>query len=192
MRAHSRAFCERLLVLFLGAWLGGSIVVWGVVVYNFAGIDHMLSRNPALSERAGFDPADEEGRKTSVIWVHSSELNRVFFESWCTAQLVLGAASLLVAFAVGRGAVIAPLAVAAALVVYQTWFLVPDIVELGRALDFAPRDPPPPELAEFGKRHGLYLGVDMTRVVAVAVAAVAAIWGGRTGGGRRRVASSGS
>ena len=68
------------LYLVFGAWLGGSILVGLAAGYNFAGFEDLFERNPRLAERAGFEPDDPEAKKVSLLWVHSSELNRVLFD----------------------------------------------------------------------------------------------------------------
>jgi len=78
-----------LLYLVLGIWLGGSVSIAAVVSYNFAGFEDLFERNPALAAHAGFIPDDVDAEKASPLWVHSAELNRVFFEVWNRVQLAL-------------------------------------------------------------------------------------------------------
>jgi hypothetical protein len=155
-----------LLILTLGIWLGASLAVTAVVSYNLAGFGDLFARNPALGEQAGFDPADAVARKQSLLWVHASELNRVVFGAWNRAQLLLGALALLAALRlalVERAAARAPPwlvfnLVAAALLLATVLHLAvePQLVDIGRALDFQPRDPAPPALADIQRLHGRY------------------------------------
>lgn len=155
---------DPLLHLVLGIWLGGSVILGAVVAYNFSGIDDLFDRNPRLQEHAGFAPDDADSKKSSLLWVHSSELNRVFFEVWNRTQLVLGSLAVLLAVRgrVGR-APIAILAIAAAMVGLIHWVLEPQIVALGRQLDFLPRDPRPPMLDAFQRLHGIYFTAESLR-----------------------------
>jgi hypothetical protein len=167
-----------LLHFVLGVWLGGSLILGAVVAYNFSGIDDLFERNPRLQEPAGFSPGDVNAKKTSVLWVHSSELNRVFFEVWNRAQLVLGALSVgLALWSRGSRLAVVLLVVASALVAVTHWTLEPQIVELGRQLDFMPRDPPPPVLNEFQRYHGAYFMAESLRFGLVCVAALILIIG---------------
>jgi hypothetical protein len=161
-----------LLILVLGLWLGGSLVMGAVVSYNFAGFTDLFERNPALAERAGFDPADTEAKKTSLLWVHASELNRVFFHTWNRTQLVLGVLALALALLSRAGRLTtALLALAVALVAWVHLGIEPHVVDLGRQLDFLPRDPPPPQVAPFQRLHGFYFTAELARLALVTVAA---------------------
>lgn len=166
-----------LLLLLLGIWLGGSIILGSVVAYNFSGFDDLFDRNPKLQERAGFASDDTDAKKTSLLWVHSSELNRVFFEVWNRTQLVLGILAVLLAAwgRVGR-LPLALLVAATTLVGLIHLVLEPQIVDLGRQLDFLPRDPPPPMLAGFQHYHGIYFATESLRFGLVIVAAFALIF----------------
>ena len=156
------------LSLVLGLWLGGSFFMWAVAVYNFRGIGHSLARNHELARVAALDPEDDGALKTSLLWVHASELNRVYFEFWGYVQVGLGVLGL----ALGAGAAIRRSALvllggALALAIYSSAFLVPRITELGRRLDFVPRDPRPEALSAFGMWHGVSLLVDAARVLLI-------------------------
>jgi len=168
----------RLLYVLLGIWLGGSLILGSVVAYNFAGLEDLLERNPKLAERAGFAIGDEAGKKESVLWVHASELNRVLFENWNRAQIVLGALAAGLAFRVRGGRLASVLLVSAViLVAFTHLFVEPQIVELGRQLDFAPRSPTPPELPTFRRSHGTYFVLELVRVLLVVAATVRLILG---------------
>ncbi len=162
-----------MLYLVFGAWLCGSILVGTAAGYNFAGFEDLFERNPRLAERAGFEPADIEAKKVSLLWVHSSELNRVLFESWNRTQLVLGVFAVALALAShARRIITGALFVAVALITYVQFFLAPELVELGRQLDFVPRNPPPAELAPFQRLHGRYFALEALRFALVALAAL--------------------
>lgn len=170
---NMRSKALSLLYLILGAWLGGSILVGTAAGYNFAGFDDLFERNPRLAERAGFRPEDPEAKKASLLWVHSSELNRVMFESWNLIQLVLGVLAIALALSTRAGWIItAALCLAVALISYAQLFLSPELVDLGRRLDFVPRNPPPAELAPFRQLHGRYFALEALRFLLVVLAAV--------------------
>jgi hypothetical protein len=165
-----------LLHFVLGIWLGGSVIVSAVVSYNLAGFDDLFDRNPRLQERAGFTPDDAITKKSSLLWVHASELNRVFFEVWNRSQLVLGGLAVLLAVWARSGRLVVVLLIlATVLVAILQMALQPQLVELGRQLDFAPRDPPPPGLDDFQRYHGLYFGAESLRLGLVGLAALLSI-----------------
>ncbi len=161
-----------LLILVLGLWLGGSLAVGAVVSYNFAGFPDLFERNPALAAHAGFDPADSQAKKTSLLWVHASELNRVFFHAWNRTQLVLGLLALALTLLSRTGRLtIALLALALMLVAWVHLGIEPQVVDLGRQLDFLPRTPPPPQVEPFQRLHGLYFMAELARLALVTLAA---------------------
>jgi hypothetical protein len=161
-----------LLILILGLWLGGSLVTGAVTSYNFAGMPDLLERNPKLAGHAGFDPADTEAKKQSLLWVHASELNRVYFEAWNRTQLALAALALALALLSRAGrAITVLLALSLALVAWVHFGIEPQVVELGRQLDFVPRTPPPPQVAPFQRLHGIYFSAELARLALVTLAA---------------------
>jgi hypothetical protein len=172
-----------LLHFVLGVWLGGSVILGAVVAYNFAGMGDLFARNPRLQEHAGFALDDAAARKSSLLWVHSSELNRVFFEVWNRAQLVLGGLAVLLAVWGRSGRLpVVLLAGATVLVAFTHWAFEPQLVALGRQLDFLPRDPPPPMLAVFQRYHGAYFAAESVRFGLVCLAALVLIAGAMRSG----------
>ena len=45
-------------------------------------------------------------------------------------------------------------------VLILSFIVTPQIITLGRSLDFVPRVPPPPEMGRFGILHAAYTGLD--------------------------------
>jgi len=163
-----------LLGFLLGLWLGGSLFLVAVVTWNFVALGPAFEANPTLAERAGFELDDDAGKRASTIWVYASELNRGVFRGWNRVQIVLGALTVLVLvvrcprrLALGAGAG------ALALALVMGLWLEPQIVEIGRTLDFVPREPPPPQLAEFDTLHGAYSTVATVQVLLLLAAFVA-------------------
>lgn len=173
----------KLSALVLGAWIGASVAMLGVVGYSFPGIARGIEANPRLAERVGFDPGADAPKKTSVPWVVVGELNRAYFFGWNRAQLVLAALALTAAAIDRRRAVAILAGIAAAIVLALTFHYAPEITERGRALDFVPRDPPPPALAEFESIHRLYTMLEVGKVSCLILAAALAF-----GRGSRSVA----
>ena len=153
-----------LLAFILGVWLGGSVLVGAAVSYNFAGFGDLFARNPRLAQAAGFDPADTAAKKQSLLWVHSAELNRVWFGVWNRTQVLLGALTLALAVrARARPLPLALLGLTFALTLVIHLGLEPRVVDLGRTLDLVPREPPPPALAPFQDAHRTYFAADTLR-----------------------------
>jgi hypothetical protein len=161
---------DRWLSCVLGAWLMGSVMMFVVAPTNFRVIDELLhgSGNASfrtLVEQVGNAPVRE------LLRYLASELNRSFFSSWNVAQLVLGAAACWLAWRLGlERRVRLALAAATLLVLVLLGVFTPLIIELGRSLDFVPREPAPPQLARFQLLHVAYTGVELLKLACVALA----------------------
>lgn len=173
MKTHSP-----ITILLLGLWLGGSIFLVAVVTYNFVGIEPALTANPELAARAGFNPSDEAAKKTSVIWVFASELNRAIFTGWNVVQLVLGLLVLVGIFlrCPRREAMISA-SLALGIVLVLTFYMAPELVDIGRSLDFKPRNPAPPQLGKFETLHRVYSGLATAKIVLLIVTALTTMRG---------------
>ena len=153
----------------MGAWLTGTIVVSVVATENFYTIDRLLAQSQnstftAVAERLG------SGDTRDLLRYLSSELNRLYFQLWNVTQFALGALVFWL-LAGNRAASRARWGVAGmlVLVVLLIAWLTPQIVTVGRSLDFVPRNPPPPAVARFGMLHGLYTSLEGIKLLAGAV-----------------------
>jgi hypothetical protein len=146
-------------LVVIGAWLMGSICTSIVATENFYTIDRLLAAraNPAFAatvDRLG-SPAARD-----LLRYLASELNRLYFQMWNVAQLVLGAFALWLVAGRARRGVVAMLAIVVLMLVYLT----PAIVSLGRSLDFVPRDPAPPGMQRFWILHAAYTSLEMIKL----------------------------
>jgi hypothetical protein len=64
------------------------------------------------------------------------------------------------------------------IVVLMLAYLTPQIVSLGRSLDFVPRDPAPPGMQRFWMLHAAYTSLEMLKLI---VAVVVTWWIARSG-----------
>ena len=162
---------QRWALVVLGAWLMGSICMSVVATENFYTVDRLLAApsNPTLTamvQKLG-PPAARE-----LLRYLSSELNRLYFQAWNAAQIVLGAVVLwLIAGSRKRDAAFAIVAGMLAVVVLMLVYLTPAIVTLGRELDFVPRDPAPPGMSRFWVLHAAYTSLEMIKLLVGAVVA---------------------
>jgi len=155
-----------LAVAILSAWLAMTVCMWFAAIGSFGAVRRVLEgSNPQLAEMTKSLSADQ----TRLVMRHAaSEINRTYFRAYGWAQLALGlgllvllvrqtprdAAALIVAGAM--------LAVVAALTLYVT----PEIIALGRRIDFVPRDPAPPEMPRFRMLHGAFTALDGLKLLA--------------------------
>jgi hypothetical protein len=163
-------------LVLMGAWIAGSICTSVVATENFYTIDRLLAAraNPAFAAAVA-RLGDPEAR--DLLRFLSSELNRLYFQLWNAAQVVLGGVALwLLAGSAKQEAAYRRLvwgvAGMLAIVVLMLAWLTPAIVSLGRSLDFVPRDPAPPGMSRFWILHAAYTTLEMLKLlVAVFVAA---------------------
>ena len=99
----------------------------------------------------------------------SSELNRLYFQIWNVTQIAIGAVALW--FAPRTPKVRWSIAAMLTVVVVMMAFLTPQIVSLGRGLDFVPRDPAPPGMRRFWILHAAYTSLEMIKLLVGGVAA---------------------
>jgi hypothetical protein len=149
--------------LLLGAWLTGSIVMAFVATQNFHTVDHILSQpTPQAVTPLSALPHDT----MRMLLRHlSSELNRLYFLAWGVAQIVLGIALMITLLIMGRRVDAALAAAMLVLANVQLLWMTPQITEIGRALDFVPRNPLPPSaapmMAQFWRLHAAFTGSDL-------------------------------
>ena len=147
-----------------GAWLMGSICMSVVATENFytSIACSRLAPNAAFTamvQKLG-QPAARE-----LLRYLSSELNRLYFQMWNVAQLVLGVAALwLLAGSRKQDQAGKCILAMLAIVVLMLVYLTPAIVSLGRELDFVPRDPAPPGMSRFWVLHAAYTSLEMLKL----------------------------
>ncbi len=147
---------RRLVAFLLGVWLGGSLLLDAIAAHNLKSVDLLLNSPPPpaakLIETLGYDSA-------RLLMRHQvSELNRVYFENWGLAQVVIGGivfGLLLFATQEGHRTVILSF-VLWGLAAVMRFILTPDLVNFGRQLDFANRPTVVAELTRFAWVHRTY------------------------------------
>ncbi|MGA2630195.1 MAG: DUF4149 domain-containing protein [Terriglobia bacterium] len=157
---------DAMALVLLGGWLAMTISMWFAATGSFGTVRRVLEGgNPQLADTARPLAPDQE---RLVLRHLASEINRTYFRAYGWAQLALGAALLmLLALKTPRDttSIIVTgtmVAVAAVLTLYVT----PEIVALGRRIDFVPRDPAPPEMPRFRVLHGAFTLLDGLKLLA--------------------------
>lgn len=157
-----------LMGFLLGSLLVGTILIGLVAAENFFMVDRLLE-SPAPAEFQEKIAPLSGGDARIVLRYLSSELNRFYFRVWGGAEILFGAVLLGLAlrsgpkdrndrvFAIGVGVMLG-------LSLIMAFFLTPQLVEIGRGLDFAAREPAPPELSRFGMLHGAYSALDLAQL----------------------------
>jgi hypothetical protein len=160
---------ERLALCLLGAWSMGSVMLFVVAPTNFHLIDELLVGSDNPSFRALVDDVGR-ARTRELLRYLSSELNREFFWLWNVGQVALAGLVLALSWRASPHRVRHTILAAALLVALLLIVLTPMITNVGRSLDFVPREPPPPQLARFGLLHVLYTGLDLAKLACLALA----------------------
>lgn len=167
---------QMIALVLVGVWLGLTLAMWFAATRSFRTVNRVLG-----SPRPEFDQAirplgQDEARM--VLRHLASEINRSYFGAYGWAQVVLGLLLLgLTLWPARRNTVsvtLAGLMVVLALVL--TFIIQPQIVALGRTIDFLPRHPPPAVMPRFWKLHGAFTALDGTKLLAGLVLLGRWIW----------------
>jgi len=168
---------QRWAMFAMGAWLAGNVMVAVVAAENFYTVERLLAGSTSrvfASEvaRVGYSETRD------LLRYLSSELNRRYFRLWNVAQLTIGLFVLWLV-ATGRSTARARLGVLGmvGLVTVASVWLTPEIISVGRSLDFLPRNPVPSSLHQFWILHGVYTALEAKVVVGVIVT----VWIARSG-----------
>jgi hypothetical protein len=156
---HSR----RLACFFVGLWLGGSLLMVWMAGDSFRSVDRMLLLpDPAAAVQI---KALGPGGARTLFRYQVSEQNRAAFETWERIQIALGLAFflyLLLATKEGKFPMILVLLMLAVVTV-QRFVLTPELIGLGRNLDFAPATAALAERAKFRVAHIGYTGFEIAK-----------------------------
>ena len=149
----------------LGAWIGITVAMWFAATGSFRTVDRVLETANARSGE-GAQPVSPDQTRLTLRYL-ASEINRTYFRAYGCAQLVLGTALfVLILRQTPRDA--ASLALAGgmlALAAALTLYLTPEIVAVGRQLDFVPRNPVPPGMARFRALHAAFTALDGAKLL---------------------------
>ena len=147
----------------LGAWISGSLFMIMVATQNFRSVDRLLAE-----PRTAVGRIEQLGRDAARTFLRYqvSEQNRWYFETWEQIQLALGGVLLVIAFTGLREQRSFPLLVTAmvALLALEHFYLTPEIVRLGRLIDFVPQAASSQERDLFWRFHGAYSAIELTKL----------------------------
>jgi hypothetical protein len=156
---------QALSITVLSLWVGWTLFMWFAATRSFRTVDEVLKSPPAQfsSDVQGLKP--EQTRE--VLRYLASEINRTYFRAYGWGQLVLGTVLLfLLAWRTpGNGLDPAIAAVMLFIVIILTLGVMPQIIALGRNIDFLPRTPPPPGYQRFWKLHMMFTGLDGAKLL---------------------------
>src|SRR5262245_13778095 len=143
-----------------GAWIAGSLFMVLVATQNFRSVDRLLAAPGSAVEQV-----EKIGRDQARVFLRYqvSEQNRFYFETWEKIQLALAVALIAAMLRQSRAGLILA-ALMFALVLVERFYLTPEIVRLGRLIDFVPQAAPAPERDLFWRFHGAYSTVELLKL----------------------------
>lgn len=157
---------QMMAITVLGVWIGITLFMWFAAGRSFAIVERVLqSQDPQFAKiTKPLNPTETRQLLRNL----ASEINRTFFAAYGWAQLVLGVGLLFLLLRQTprdtTGLAIAGTMLGIVLIL--TLIVTPQIIALGRSIDFVPRNPPPPEMGCFGLLHGAYTGLDGLKLLA--------------------------
>ena len=178
MSSTSGCIPRATLIFVVAAWITLTITMAFIASMNFKVLDTENLRQADEVYRA--IPEENEQRWMAVRYA-ASELNRFYFTAYNWIQLALaGLTVLLVRFVPGAKKTSIVLLVCFATAIVLLYPLLPMIVELGREIDFVPREPETAERTRFGKLHLLNVSLELTKLALLGGVAVALIRGSKS------------
>jgi hypothetical protein len=149
--------------ILLGMWLALMCVVAWVAAENFFMIDRLLATRPHVAFATATDKLGSAEARLLLRYL-SSELNRHFFTVAGWIGLGLGAALLSLSVRLGNRQLKIGLAIMLVITAVMAFYLTPQIVNVGRELDFVAPDANPAIRAAFGRLHGMYSSLEMVKL----------------------------
>jgi hypothetical protein len=175
---------RRFACFVLGLWLAGGLFMAWVATQNFRQVDRLLSRTDPT---ATLHVVELGANARPMMRFQASEINRWLFRSWEILQLFGGFAFLFVLLFWGQEDkfVLGGILLLLALTMLQRFLLTPEIVALGRMLDFVPANLPSGERTQFWIAHSAYSGVELAKWAVMLVLTGRMVFSSR-GSGRSR------
>lgn len=157
---HTRRLCTFLL----GIWLGCSAFMAWVATTNLQ-VDAIM-RSAGQRAQKEYQIA-EIPRVQAILRHHAAELNRGYFLHWELAQLVLGAVlALMLLFSTNGNRLVMTLAVAPiAIVAVQHVTFTPQMIDVGRGIDFTTPDELFDERRALRGLHSYYMWLEAAKIV---------------------------
>ncbi|HTA69761.1 MAG TPA: hypothetical protein VK776_15845 [Bryobacteraceae bacterium] len=155
---------SRVSAFLLGGLLIGSLFMGFVATGNFQTVNEILKSPPPQAEKMIQQLGAENARL--LLRYQAGEENRLFFESWEMAQLVLGLFLAGLLFLTGKSRLLAGLAGAMViLTIFQHFKITPELIWQGRSIDFATVTADPAARQQFFKLHAAYGVMEVVKLL---------------------------
>jgi len=158
---------DRALCALLAAWLAVAAAMAFVATSNFRVVEPADLRDSEEVFAAHEDPVE---RRMAIRYI-ASELNRFYFQRYDRIQALLAGACFLALVASRRRSRTRALlfGLVVAIVAANAFHYTPRLVEIGREIDFLPRDGEPAEpVREFWRLHHQSVGLELGKMALLA------------------------
>ena len=137
-----------------------------VATGNFQTVSEIPKSPPPQAEKMIKALGDENARL--LLRYQAGEENRLFFQTWETAQIVLGLLLAGLLFLTGNRRILAGVAGALViLTVFQHFKITPELVWQGRSIDFVPVTEESTARQQFYKLHAAYGVIEAVKLLLV-------------------------
>ena len=152
-------------IAILSLWLGWTLFMWFAATRSFRAADRVLKSPPPQFSRIVQSLSPENTRE--VLRYLASEINRTYFRAYGWGQIALGSVLLVLLLLKAPRDTFSLVVVAGMLfiVLILTLGVMPQIIALGRNIDFLPRSPAPPDYQRFWKLHMMFSGLDTAKLL---------------------------
>ena len=157
-----------------------------VAMHNLASVDPILQQFDRQLQREVKDLGYD--RVQALLRFEAAELNRFYFYNWEWIQMFLGLVALVVLLDATNGSKLTLVVMTGILLLLlvQHFLVQPEVLELGRGLDFAASDQMLDERRAFKTYHAYYSSIEVMKFVLLAFIAVRMLLHGSSGKRRRR------
>lgn len=163
---------SRISAFLLGALLTGSLFMAFVATGNFQTVSDILKSPPPQAEKMIQVLGDQDARL--LLRFLAGEENRLFFQSWETAELILGLLVAGLLFVAGNRRILAGLAGAIViLTLFQHFKITPELVWQGRSIDFVPATADSVARQQFFKLHAAYGVIEVVKLLLIVAIGIA-------------------
>jgi hypothetical protein len=163
---------RRFACLLLGAWMTGSLFMMWVATQNLETVDRVIHE----AKGRAAEQIQEIGREPARLFLRhlAAEQNRLYFQGWEQVQLIFGVLLLLILFfgTDARPPVLLGVLLMTIVVALMHWLMTPEIIKLGRAIEFVPDARDSVARSRFWGFHTAYATIDVIKTVMAALIAI--------------------
>ena len=157
---------QLVVIALLGAWTALTLFMWLAATRSFRTVDRVLTE-PSAEFGVAIGPLGGDQAR-EVLRHLASEINRTLFKAYSGTEIALGVVVLLLLWTQSPRDTtsVALAAEMLALVLILGLVIQPQIISVGRQIDFLPRNPAPALMPRFWMLHGAFTGLDSVKLLA--------------------------